>query len=207
MSAEEPTTPEERTTKVSPEETWNALEGRTGGAAVEDEGSAPSQVGPEHGEKGGRRPVFSRRAGLLVAVVLAVLAVALAATVVVALVGGGSGHRPGPRSGEMHAKGRTPDRRRSSRARWAEEADGRRRSRQRRNGHERLRAERHAYRRRKPRRPAKQSTDAPSQPPAYGPTSPESAPEPSAPAPAAPSAPKERPSLRDGATESTEFGL
>jgi len=37
--------------------------------------------------------------------------------------------------------------------------------------------------------------------------SPEPPPEPSVPAPAAPSEPKEEPGLRDGATESSEFGL
>jgi len=209
MSAEEFTTSGGHTTGASPEGEWRELEGRAGGTAVEGEESTSSQVVSAANDKDRRRPVFSLRARLRVAGALGVVAMASAAMVVVALVGGGPERRPRARSGETHAKGREAGRRRSSRARRAEETGGSPRSRYRRHGHAPPHAGRHAHPRPKTRPPVERSTEAPNQPPAYGAASQTPAPEPSAPmpTPAAPSAPEEGPGLRDGATESTEFGL
>ena len=206
MSAEKPTTPEERTAAASAvEEDWDELEGRTDATAIEDEKPTPSQIEPEGNEEDRRKRVLSRRVRLVVAGALAVLVVALASIVFAALVGRDSVPRPQPQSGAVHAKRQRADRRGSSRARWLKEADGRRRSRQGRAARGRPRARRQA----RPRRnPAQQPTDAPAhQPPESAPTSPEPAGAPSVPAPAAPSEPKQKPGLRDGATESAEFGL
>jgi hypothetical protein len=203
MSAEKPTTPEERTAAVSPIEDWDELEGRTGATAIEDEKPTPSQIEPEGNEDDRRKRVLSRRVRLVVAGALAVLLVALASIVFAALVGRDSGPRSQPQSRAVHAKRQRADGRRSSRARWLKEADGRRRSRQRRTAHGAPRAGRHVNPRRRTGHPAQQPPQAPTQSPESDTTSPE----PSAPAPAAPSEPKEEPGLRDGATESSEFGL
>lgn len=207
MSAEEPTTPEEQTTKVSVAKSWKELEGRTGGDAIEDEKSAPSQITSEGKEEGWRKRLLSRRTRLVVAGALAVLAVALGSIAVATLVGGGHAPRSRPRSGAVHAKTREAKKRRSGRARWVREAEGGRRPRQRRTEPSPHRARRRDRPRRKYRRPAQQPASAPAQPPESVPASPEPSPAPSAPAPTAPSEPEQEPGLRDGATESTEFGL
>jgi hypothetical protein len=204
MSAEKPTTPKERTAAASPvEEDWDELEGRTGATAIEDEKPTPSQIEPEGNEEDRRKRVLSRRVRLVVAGALAVLAVALASIVFAALVGRDSVPRPQPQSGTVHAKRQGADGRRSSRARWLKEADGRRRSRQGRAAPGAPRAGRHIDSRRRTGHPVQQPPQAPTQSPESGATSPE----PSVPAPDAPSEPKEEPGLRDGATESSEFGL
>jgi hypothetical protein len=207
MSAEEPTAPEERTTKVLPAKHWLEMEGRTGGAAIEDEKSAPSQIEPKGKEGDGRKRVLSRRARLIVTGVLAVLVVTLALIVAAALMGGDAARRSRPRSGAVHAKGQEAEKRRSDRARWVREAGGSPRSRARRTPPGRSRARRHARPRHNPRRPAQQPAASPAQPPESVSASPEPTPTPSAPAPAAPSEPQQEPGLRDGTTESTEFGL
>lgn len=207
MSAEEPTTPEEPTTKVSVAKTWKELEGRTGGDVIEDQKSAPSQIKSKDKEEGGRKRLLPRRTRLVVAGVLAVLVVALGSIAVATLVGGGHARRSGPRSGAVHANRREAKKRRSGRARWVREAGESRRPRQRRTEHGPQRLRRHDRPRRKPRRPAQQPPGTPAQPPESVPASPEPSPAPSAPAPTAPSEPKEGPGLRDGATESSEFGL
>jgi hypothetical protein len=207
MSTEEPTAPEESSaTKASPEEDWNVLEGRIGGAASGDERSAPSQAESESEEEKGWKRLLSRRARFGVAGGSAVLVVALASVAVTALVGGEVARRPRSRPGAVHAKRRGAEKRGSGRARWVREAGGSARPPHRRTAPGRSRARSHTRPRRKPSRPVRQKAEAPSQPPE--PAQPQAQPpEPSAPAPAAPSAPEERPGLRDGATESTEFGL
>ena len=208
MSAEEPTTtPEERIAAVSHVKTWDELEGRTGGTAIEEEKSAPSQGESKGNDGNGRKRVLSRRVRFVGAGVFAVLVVALASIIVAALVGRDSVPRSQPRSGAVHAKGRRAERRRASRARWFKEADGSPRPRQRRTAHGAARAGRHVHRRRRTPRPARQPAEAPTQSPESAAALPAPPPEPSAPAPPAPSAPKEGPGLRDGATESSEFGL
>jgi len=205
MSTEEPTAPEESsTTKASPEEDWNVLEGRTGSTAIEDEKPAPSQSETKRKEQRGKR-VLSRHRRLVVGAGLAVLVVSLASFAVAAWLGGDHARRSRPRSGAVHAKRQEAPRRRSGRVRWVREAGESPRPRQGRTALRRPCARRHARPRRKPRRPAHREAELPTQPPEPAP--PEQPPEPSAPAPAAPSAPKERPGLRDGATESSEFGL
>jgi hypothetical protein len=207
MSAEEPTTPEERTPKVSPAKTWKELEGRTGGDAIEDEKPAPSQIKSKDKEENGRKRLRSRRARFGVAGFLAVLVVTLASIVVASLVGGDPARRSRPPSGAVHAKRREAEKQRVGRARWVREAGRSSRPRQRRTAPGRSRARRHVRPRHKPRRPAQQPATSPAQSPESVPASPERAPAPSAPAPAAPSEPKQEPGPRDGATESTEFGL
>jgi hypothetical protein len=208
MSAEEPTTPGDgSTTKVSPEEDWNALECRTGGTATENEKSSPSQAESEDEEKKGPERRRSRRVRPLLAMASALIVVALASIAAAALVGGDTGHGLRPRSRAVHVKSQEAAKRRSSRARWAGGASGSLRTRREREGHGLSRAGRHAHRRRKPRSPTKQAADIPGEPPVYGSTAPEPPPQPSTPASRAPSAPKQEPGLRDGATESTEFGL
>lgn len=206
MSAEEPTRPEEHTTASSPVETWDELEGRTGGTAIEDEKSAPSQGESKGNEEDGRKRVLSRRVRL-VAGVLAVLVVALASIIVSALEGRDSVPRSQPQSGAVHAKGRKAERRKSSRLQWLKEVDGSPPPRQRRTAHGAPRAGRHVHRQRRTPRPVQQAAEASTQSPESAATLPAPPPEPSAPAPSAPSEPKEGSGLRDGATESSEFGL
>jgi len=205
MSAEEPITPEDRTTALSSVKTWRELEDRTGGDVSEDEKAAPSQIESESEKEKGRKHVFSRHTRFVAAGVVAILAVALAGIAVAGLAGEDHTRRSTPRSGRVHAKRREAQRRRSGRVRWAREVGESPRPRQGRTALRLPCARHHARPRRKPRRPAHREAELPSQPPEPAP--PEQPPEPSAPAPAAPSAPKERPGLRDGATESSEFGL
>ena len=207
MSAKEPTAPKVGTAAVSPAEHWRELEGRTAGPAIEDEKSAPSQGESKGNEEDGGKRVLARRVRLVLAGVLAVLVVALASIVVAALEGRDSVPRSQPRSGAVHAKRRKAERPKWSRARWLKEADRNPRPRQRRTAHGALHAGRHVHRRRRTPRPAQQPAEAPTQSPESAVTPPAPPPEPSAPAPSAPSEPKEGPGLRDGATESTEFGL
>jgi len=205
VSSDQPTRNEQHADTSSPLSQWSELEGRVSGTtAAEEEDSAPPRIEPGEDEAGGEKLVFSGRARALFVGALTVLVVALAAMVVLAVVGEGPVHRPGSRSEEVQANGLKWDGRRSSRARRAERAGGSLRARRRPAGHGPPRA---AHRQRGSHRPARQLPEAPSRPPAYGATTPESASGPSAPPLATPSPPDEGPRLRDGATESAEFGL
>jgi hypothetical protein len=133
------------------------------------------------------------------------LAVALAWIVVPALVGGGS--TPQSRSTPGGLKAGKAGGERSSRTRWAREPGEAARPRRRRTAASAPHARHHVHSRNKFQHPARPPSENPSRPPASGAAPPEPAPEPSAPAPPPPSEPAGKPGLRDGATESTEFGL
>jgi len=207
MSAEEPTTPEEQATKAPAARTWKELEGRIGGDVTEDEKSEMSQIESNSEERRVWRRPLSRRLRFFVAGGLAVFVVALASVAVATLVGGDHTRRARPRSGAAHAEEREAQKRRSGRARWVREAGASPRPRQRRTMPGAHRARRRARPRRKAHRPAQQPTTSPAQPPEAVPAPPEPPPAPISPAPASPSEPEQEPGLRDGATESTEFGL
>jgi hypothetical protein len=205
MSAEEPTHPEGYAPKVRPGESWDELEGRTGAKTFDIEKSTPSQTEAKGHEDKEPKHVLSRRVRLLLAGVSAVLVVALASIAVTMSVGGDHVGRIQLRSGAVHARGQEGEKRRSGRARRVTGAGKSPRRRQGRSVPGRPHARRHGRPRHNSRRPAQQPADTPAQPPESTPTSPE--PAPGAPAPAAPSEPQQGPGLRDGATESTEFGL
>ena len=208
MPAEKPTTPDESTPKASPEEHWNVLEGRTGGTATGGGKSAPPQIKAVGTEEKGPKHLRSRRTRFGVAAGLAALVVALASIGVATLVGRDHGGRSRPRSRAVHAKRREAEKRRSGRAGWVKEAGGSPRPRQGRTGPRSSRTQRatpgHDAR---PAALPRPRVEVPTQPPESVAAPPEQPSEPSAPAPADPSARNERPGLRDGATESTEFGL
>jgi len=207
MPPAEITTHEEHTPNVSHVRTWRELEGRTGGDAIEDEKSTSSQIESKGREEETGKHLPSRHPRFVIAGVLAVLVVALVSIAFVALVGGDHTRRSRPRSGAAHAKEREARKRRPGRARRVREAGGGQPPRQR-HAEPRPQRPRRQYRpRHRHRRPAQQPTTSPAQPPESVPAPPEPAPAPSPPLPAAPSEPKEEPGLRDGATESTEFGF
>jgi len=202
MSAEEPTTPDAHTTKVSHVRTWRELEGRTGGDAIEDERSTPSQIKSKGKEEKTGKHLPSRRPRFVIAGGLAVFVVALVSIAFVTLVGGDHTRRSRPRSRAAHAKEREARKRRPGRARWVREAGGGHPPRQR-HAEPRPQRPRRQYRpRHRHRRPAQQPATSPAQPPESAPAHPEPAP-----APAVPSEPEQERGLRDGATESMEFGL
>jgi hypothetical protein len=207
MSTEKPTTPKDGTTAVSTADHWRELEGRTGGAPDAEGELATTQLEPKDPEEKGRKRALSRRARTAIPAALIAFAVALAWIVVPALVGGDSARRSQPAPEVLPAKARKADKRRSSRARWVKEPDEGAQPRQRRTALGTPHVRRHTHPQHEPRRPDPPPPGAPSQPPASGTTPPEPASEPSAPAPPPPSEPKGNPGLRDGATESAEFGL
>lgn len=204
MSAEEPTTHEERTPRASVVKPWKELEDRTGGDVREAETSTPSQIESQGNEGGRRKRLASRRARLLLAGVLAVLVAAPALIAIASLTGAGSAPRLEPRSGAVHANEQKTKRRSSGRAPWVREAGKSPRPRQKRAAPAQSRARRHVQPRDKPRRAARRPEGAVGPPSESVPASPEPTPAPIAPAP---SEHEEGPGLRDGATESTEFGL
>lgn len=207
MSTEKPTTPQDGATALSPEEHWRELEGRTGGASDAEGAVATSQVEPEDPEGEGRKRVLSRRARIAIPAALIAFAVALAWIVVPALVGGGSTPQSRPTPGDLPAKAGKAGGGRSSRTRWVREPDQAARPRRRLTATSAPRVRHHAHPRQELQRPAPPPSDDPGRPPASGAAPPEQAPEPSAPALPPPSEPAGKPGLRDGATESTEFGL
>lgn len=191
MSADKPTTPEDGTTVVSPEEHWLELQARVGGEPeVEDEPST-SQGEAKGAKETGKRSPLHRARPLLPAVSIA-FAVALAWVIVPALVGGGSARRYRSTPVNAHAKLRKAEGRRPSRARWVKdpaESPG--------APHKRTAPARHARRHALPRREPRRPAPPPAQP----------APEASVPAPPPASEQKSSSGPRDGATESTEFGF
>jgi hypothetical protein len=200
MSAEEPTTPRDDAVAVAAADHWRELEGRTGGAPDTESGHTTPQV--ESGEEKRRKRVLPRRAKIAIPVVLIVFAMAPAWIVVGALTGKGSTPRPQSASGALPANAHRANQRGPSRARWVREPDEATRSR-RRHTTPAPRVRRHARQRHEP---SHSSPEIPTQPPASGAAPPEPAPEPSPPAPP-PAEPTGKPGLRDGATESAEFGL
>lgn len=205
MSTEKPTTPKDGAPALSPEEHWCELQVRAGGESDAHDEITTSQVKSEDTAEVGRHRALTRRARIVVAAALTVLAVALAWIVVPTLVGGGSTPRSRPTPGGLKA-GKAGGGR-SSQTRWVREPDQAARPRRRRTATSAPHVRHHAQPRHELQRPAPPPSDDPSQPPASGAAPPEPAPEPSAPAPPPPSEPAGKPGLRDGATESTEFGL
>ena len=207
MSSENPTTPKDRTTTTSPVEHWDTLQARAGTQPNVAERVDAPQVEPE-GTKEERRRSLSRRARFAVTAVLGAFAVALALVLVSALVGAGS-TRPLPQSapGVAHTKAPRTDGRSSSRTRWMSEPEESAPPPHASPRATAPRARRHARPRPDSVAPVPPEPSAPNSPPPSGAAPPESPPEPGTPAPAAPSEPKEKPGLRDGATESIEFGL
>lgn len=205
MSAEGPTAPEDGAAAVAAADHWRELEGRTGGAPDTESGPATPQV--ESGEKKRRKRVLPRRARIATPVALAAIAVALAWIVFGALTGEGSTPRPQSAPEALPTKAHRADQREPSRARWVREPDegAQRKQMPTPPGAPRLR--RRIHPRHQPPRPAPAQPDTPTQPPASGAAPPEPAPEPSEPAPPPPAEPVGKPGLRDGATESAEFGL
>lgn len=204
MSTEKPTTPKDDTTQVSPTEHWREMEVRTGSEPNTDGEAVASKGEPEgDGEKRGRGSL-PRRARFLVAAALIVFAAGFAWIVVSALVGGGSTPQSRHTPGGLKAGKASGER--SSRTRWVREPDQAARPQRRRTAPAASHVRHHAQPRHEPRPPASPPQGIPSQPPVSGAAS-EPAPEPSAPAPPPPSEPAGKPGLRDGATESTEFGL
>lgn len=203
MSTEKPTTPKDDTTAPSPTDYWREKEALAGGAS--DAEVETSQVESKNTEGEGRKRALTRHARIIAAVVLAVLVVALAWVVVPVLVGGGSTPpRPRPASGILPAKERRTDGRGSGRTRWVREPGEPNESTRSPQRHAVLGAprERHRARLRHPSpQPASPESDAPSQSLESGTAPPEPVPEAGEPEP------KGKPGLRDGATESTEFGL
>jgi hypothetical protein len=202
MSTEKTPTPEDGTTSISPTEHWRELEGRTGDAPDAEDEIEASRV--ESGAKeAGRKRVLTRRAQIVVAAVLSAFAVALALIVVGALVGGGSTPKSRSAPEGLPAKAGKSDEGRPGRARWVREPDQPARPRQERIAPPAPHVRRHA----RPRyEPARSPSVAPSQPPVSA-AAPEPAPAPSEPPPPPPREPAGKPGLRDGATESAEFGL
>jgi hypothetical protein len=203
MSTEKPTTPKDGRTAVPPTEYWREVQGHTG-TEPEEEASAPSKVGPKATEEDKRGHVLSRNVRIVVPATLVVFAAALGWIVVPALVGGGSAPQSRIAPADSPAKAPQPHAGRPSRTRWVREPGEPNESARPPHRHAALgapRERRHA----RPRHPSPE-LDAPSQVPASGATPPEGVPVPSEPAPP-PSEPKEKPGVRDGATESTEFGL
>jgi len=208
MSTEEPTTPKGNTVSLRPAEHWSDLQVRSGAEPGTEEELTTPQVEldgeKEQGQKGSR----SRRARLLVPLALVVFATALAGIVVLALRGGGDTPQRASSAPEaVHPKGRESEERRSDRTRWVREPGESAPQAHRRAAPVSPRARHNPRSPHERRQPAPAPSDAPSQPSAPEASLPESAPVPSAPAPAAPSEPREEPPIRDGATESTEFGL
>jgi len=199
MSAE-PTTPDDGDPADAPTDFWRGVEGQTRGEPDAKSKSTTAQVRPE-GEKGRRERVLSRPTRIAAGAGLLTLAVVLAWVVVPALIGGGptSGRRPA--SGALPAKARDADKRGPDRTRWAREPGASSQPR-RRHAPEARQVRRRAHPRHEPSHPA-----PPPESPASGSPPPEPAPELSPPAPPPPAEPKEEPGLRDGATESEEFGL
>lgn len=200
MSANKSTTPQDGTAAISPTEHWREVEARTGVASDASDEVEASQVESEATEEElGRARVLPRRSRIVVAAALTVLAVGLAWVVVPALVGGGSTPRSRSTPGDLPAKA---GRGRSSWTHWVREPDANPRPR-RRSALGAPQGRRRTHPRHTRPNPVPPPSDDPSQPPATD-TAP---PDPSAPAPPRQVEPKEKPRLRDGATESTEFGL
>ena len=207
MSAKEPTTPKDGAAAVSAAEHWRELEGRTGDAPDTEGELATSGVEPEGTEEEGRKRVLSRRARVAVAALLIAFGLAPAWIVVPALVGEGSTRRSRSTPGALPSKARRADRRGSGRTRWVREPDASAQPRQRRTPLGAPQGKRRAHPRHGPPSSASPAPEAASRPPASGTTPSEPLAEPSEPAPPSASKPKGKPGLRDGATESAEFGL
>ena len=206
MSTEKPTEAD-GAPKGPPAEFWGGVIDQTKREPQAGGEPARAQDGPEV-EKGWRERTRSRPARIAAGAALLALATALAWVVVSVLVGGDSTTRPRPSAAPLPTKGRRAEKQGSGRTRWVREpgASPRRR---RMHGPQAPQARRDAHPRPQPPRPAPPPPEAPSQPPASGPApaEPPPAPEPSAPEPPPPDEPKEKPGIRDGATESNEFGL
>lgn len=202
MSTEKPTAPKENTSVVSPSEHWQELRARAGGEPETDEEVAASRGEPEGDREEKEKISLSRRARFLVATALIVLAAALAWVIASALVGGGSTQRSRPASDVVHAKTPKTVGERTSRARWVREPDEAARPRRTHTTPAAPHVSHRAHSRHGPR-PLGPPPEEPGQPPASGAAPPEQG----VPAPSAPEEPEEKPGLRDGATESTEFGL
>lgn len=198
MSANKPTTPKDDTTAPPPSGYWREKEVLMGGAPDAEGEVETSQGESAATEEVRRRHVLSRRAGIAASAALAVFAVALAWIIVPVLVEQGSTSRSRPIPGGSPAKARKAERGKSNATRWVREPEA---GTQPRRGHAAAGTprSRHHARLRGEQRSAPAEPAAPSQPP-------ESMPAPSAPAPSPASEP-EKPRLRDGATESEEFGL
>lgn len=206
MSAEKPTTSNGDVPADSVTDFWDGVEGQTRGEPEAGGEPTTPQAKPE-GEKGWRKRVLSRPARVAAGAALFVLAVALAWVVVPTLMREGSAPRPRPATGALPAKARKADKRGSGRTRWVREPDASPRPRQT-HEPETPRSQRRTRLRHEPSRPAPPPPESASQPPASGaaPPPPVPTPGPSSPAPTS-TEPKEEPGIRDGATESDEFGL
>lgn len=200
MSAEDPTEPKNDIPKVCVDDVWRGTEARAGVAPKARVESVTPGDESEGAEERKRKSDPSRRVRFILPIAVVIFAVALAWIVVPALVGDGPTRHSKSTLGARLAKPRRADERGPSRTRWAKEPDASPRSRQGRSALEASQGRRRTH----PRRgPAPAESDSPSRPSASA----AAPPEPSAPAPPPASEPKGSPGLRDGATESTEFGL
>ncbi len=207
MPAEEPTTPKDEAAPISPEGYLRDLQGRTGTAPGAEDEIETQQVEPEGTEEEGPKRVLSRRVRIAVLAALIVFAVALAWTVVPGLVGGGSKGRSRSSPGALPARVLGAGKRGPGRTRWVREPDAGAQPRRgpARRGTPQRRRRIHPRHELPPSVPAK--PDVPRRPPEYGTTRSEAPAESSEPAPPPPAEPAGKPGLRDGATESAEFGL
>jgi hypothetical protein len=207
MSTKKPTTPKGKPAALSPAEHVRGLQVRSGVEPDIEEDPTTSQVEPEGEKEEGQKGSPPRRTRLVVSVALIVFAAVGASIAVTASMRGSSTQRPRSAPGAPQTKAQKPDGRRSGRTRWVREPGESVPRRHRRAAPASPHVRHKPRSSREPRRPAPTPSDAPSRPPAPGASLPESALVPSAPAPPPPSEPKEGPHSRDGATESTEFGL
>jgi hypothetical protein len=187
-------------------EHWRELEGRTACTPeIEDEPQAP-KPGVEERVKTGQKSDRSRCVRLAAPVAVTIFAALLAWIIVPVLVGSKSTGRSRSEPGTARVKARKAGGPESSRARWLKEPSE---SPPREGGPTKNRAHhamRHPHSSLEPPRAASPSPTQ-IQPPAPVTSPPRPATEPSATAPSAPSEPERSPRPRDGATESTEFGL
>lgn len=202
MSTEKPNAPEDAAAAASTAELRRELEGLPDAAPLPAGERTTSPAEPE-GNKGEEVKRFPWRSVRIAAVaLLPTLAVALAWVVLTVLTGDGSTHRPGPASGALPAKAPKADRGGSDRTRWVAPPGTSARPRRRHSAVKAQRARRRSHSRQESSHSVPAEPEAPSPPPAYT-APPEPAPEPAPP----PAEPKEEPRIRDGATESEEFGL
>jgi|GEM_PF-6581449 len=200
MSTENPTTPKEEPPEFRADDPWKDTEVRTGVAPEPEVEPATPQDEGKGPEEGKPKSAPSRRVRLAAPIAVAAFAVALAAIVVPALIGDSSPHsRPTHRA--LPAKAHRPDGQGTGKTRWVREPDASPRPRQGRPMPDAPRGRRRAHPRHES---APAESDVQSQVPAADAAPSESAPEPSSPSAGEP---EEDSRLRDGATESEEFGL
>jgi hypothetical protein len=204
MAAEEVTPPKDETPTMPAAKDWDAIRARLEGASVAEGEPTPEVSKSEAAEKKIR--TLSRRARIAIPALLFTAAVALIWIVVPGLVGGGSMRQSQPASGALPANARKA-RRRSSPTRWVKESDAGTQPQRGRTVPGVSRAGRRTHPRNEPPRSVPAAPKTPSQPPASGTAPSEPPAEPSEPAPPPTAEPAEKPGLRDGATESAEFGL